>query len=584
VRTLVKASSSGTSVGVVTTVESCKFHLICWVSLIAIAFVKAWFTRDFVNADAVSYLDISRMIVHGNPRAAINACWSPGYTLLLAAFFGLIRPSIYWESTVAHLVNVFIFAGALAGFYLFWSEVRRCHLDRTKPEGIELPESTFWILGYSIFAVCTLNVISLAFIGPDLAVAALCCFAGWSALRLRRAPGTGSALLLSVILALGYYVKAPFLPMGFMFVVCSCLGRPALSRRLFSGALAITVFSLLCSPYIAALSQMKERFTFGDSARLNHAFYLDGVQKFQHWQGGPAGAGQPVHPTRKLNAFPQIYEFAAGDMGTYPPWFDPTYWYEGITPRLHWKLQAKVLAANFAKTFQIVMESATVPAVAAIILCLLSQNPMRLRQFWPIWMPGAIALLMFALVHVEPRYLGGWLILLFGGLVCTFTLPTGSGARYTVRQIGLAILLASGATLTSEMFHEVIASGGPTQNSSNFVIAVSLNKSGLHPGDSVAIIGDGADGSYWAHLAHLRVIAEIPADLWSPEAHPARDFWDSGTEKQQEALEILQQTGARAVIAGSQSSALGSTPSDVPPPWSKIDGTWAYVYFFHDGP
>jgi hypothetical protein len=45
-------------------------------------------------------------------------------------------------------------------------------------------------------------------------------------------------------------------------------------------------------------------------------------------------------------------------------------------------------------------------------------------------------------------------------------------------------------------------------------------------------------------------------------------------------LGILGQTGAKAVIAGSQHSIEGSVPSIVPAPWKNIDGTGAYVYFF----
>jgi hypothetical protein len=63
------------------------------------------------------------------------------------------------------------------------------------------------------------------------------------------------------------------------------------------------------------------------------------------------------------------------------------------------------------------------------------------------------------------------------------------------------------------------------------------------------------------------------------------DFWESGPELQQEALAILERTGARAVIAGAmqhsvESSLRGGVPLVVPPPWKKIDGTGAYVYFF----
>lgn len=62
------------------------------------------------------------------------------------------------------------------------------------------------------------------------------------------------------------------------------------------------------------------------------------------------------------------------------------------------------------------------------------------------------------------------------------------------------------------------------------------------------------------------------------------DFWMSGQEQQQKALQIFEGTGVTAVVAGSQTSLMGSVPSVVPSPWRNIDGTCAYVYFFHPNP
>lgn len=569
----------------ITHISTRKLQTSCWTALIAIAIVRAWLTRYFVNGDAISYLDIARMVAEGNAGAAVHAYWSPGYPVLLSFFLYIFHPGIYWECTLAHFVNVLIFAAALAGFQLFWREARLQHETYAGRGGAEIPERAFWTLGYSIFAIATLNVITVSFIGPDLLVAAFCCFAGWSALRIRRTPGVGHALLLGFVLALGYYAKAPFFPMGTVFILCASLVWPMQRRRILSGVLSLIIFLLLCTPYIAALSRAKGRLTFGESARVSHACYLDGVQKFQHWQGGPPDAGTPIHPTRRLNDFPQTYEFAVKDMGTYPPWFDPTYWYEGVTPRLHWKLQAKVLVANLIVEFQIVMESAAVLAVGVIMLARFACGHISFWQLWFVWMPGAIALLMFALVHVEPRFLGGWLVLLFGGAICACSLPPDGSAHRAVRWIGLAVLIASGAALASEASLEVLGKGYAVNSSRSCArIAAFLLNSGLHPGDRVAVIGDGVDSSYWAHLARLQIVAEIPANLWAPQSHPALDFWESGPEQQQKALRLLEQTGASAVIAGSQDSMPGSGPSSVSPPWEKIDGTWAAVYFFHENP
>ena len=111
---------------------------------------------------------------------------------------------------------------------------------------------------------------------------------------------------------------------------------------------------------------------------------------------------------------------------------------------------------------------------------------------------------MFALVHVEPRFLGGWLILLFAGATCACSLPPDHGTRRAVWCIEAAALITTGASLILQTSREAIrihhADG---RNSEEASIALQLLKGGLHPGDHVALIGDGT-GAYWAYLAAFK--------------------------------------------------------------------------------
>jgi hypothetical protein len=73
----------------ITHIDTRRIHSGCWVALIAIAIVRAWFTRyELVVGDSLAYLDIAREVAGGHPGAAIHAYWSPGYpgaALILAA-------------------------------------------------------------------------------------------------------------------------------------------------------------------------------------------------------------------------------------------------------------------------------------------------------------------------------------------------------------------------------------------------------------------------------------------------------------------------------------------------------------------
>ncbi|AEU35818.1 hypothetical protein [Granulicella mallensis] len=582
----VAVSSAETQPDSISPIDTRRLQVWVWVALIAIALVRAWYTRYEFDGDSISYLDIARAIVDGHPGLAVHAYWAPGYPVLLSFFLWLFHPNAYWECPLAHLVNVLIFAGGLASFQLFWSEVRRWHESLAQQDAAAMPASAFWALGYSVFGIATLSVIPVSRVGPDLLWAVFCCLAGWSVLRLRRSPRLGTALLLGLFLALGYYAKAPFFPIGFIFIACAGFSVPLSRRRLLLSGTALVLFLLLCAPFIRAISLSKHHFTFGESARLSQAFYINGVSYYVHWQGGPSGSGMPVHPTRKLNDLPEIYEFAAKDMGTYPPWFDPTYWYEGLAPHLNWSLQAKVFVANLILEFQTIMETGAGIVCATIVLVLMAMDRgqwiKNIRKLWPLWLPAAMALPMFALVHVEPRFMGGWLILLFAGAICACSLPKNSGTPRLVSCVGLAALIVTGGTLILQASQEALRSDHAAGRSPrSAVIATFLLQNGLRPGGRVAVIGDSME-AYWAHLARLQVVAEIPANIRRYQVHPALDYWESGPEQQKKALGILEQTGAEAVIADPQSDVIqGFEPSIVPAPWRKIDGTDAYVYFFH---
>jgi hypothetical protein len=569
-----------------TRIDIRKLHIGCWTSLIVIAFVRAWFTRYEFDGDSISYLDIARAINEGHLRALIHAYWSPGYPVILSFFLWLFRPNAYWQCPLVHFVNVLIFIGALASFQLFWSEVWLWHKSSAEDSGAPIPAYAFWALGYSTFAIGILSFITVALVHPDLLVAAFCLLAAWSVLRFRRSPDIGRALILGIVLALGYYAKAPLFPMGFVFILCAFLGWPVSRRMILLGGTALGVFLLVSSPFIAALSRAKGRLTFGDSARLNYAFFIDGVQHYQHWQGVPPGSGAPIHPTRKLNDFPEIYEFADKNMGTYPPWFDPTYWYEGVIPHPNWKFQIKMLVANLILEFQILMDNGAELVCGAMILALLTAyRRLWTRGFWklwPMWMPATVALPMFALVHVEPRFLGGWLILFFAAALCACSLPSDGGTLRAVSCVGIAVLITAGAAQVSQASQEALESvHAAGRNPRNAVIAAYLLNHGLHPDSKVAVIGDGGF-AYWAHLARLHIVAEIPAHIWQHQAHPAFDFWALGPEEQRHSLEILAETRAEAVIADPQGIPAGWQSSTVPAPWKRIDGTTdAYVYFFH---
>src|SRR5580700_7243040 len=102
-----------------------------------------------------------------------------------------------------------------------------------------------------------------------------------------------------------------------------------MERRVRGLSLSALLFVAVSSPFSTALSGKKGRLTFGHSGRLAYVSMVSPGSPHVHWQGEPAGGGIPQHTTRQLLGA-SVSLFATPVGGTYPPWYDPSYWNEGM--------------------------------------------------------------------------------------------------------------------------------------------------------------------------------------------------------------------------------------------------------------
>jgi hypothetical protein len=103
-----------------------------------------------------------------------------------------------------------------------------------------------------------------------------------------------------------------------------------------------------------------------------------------------------------------------------------------------------------------------------------------------------------------------------------------------------------------------------------------LRAHGVAPGTPVALIGDGNE-AYWARLGRVRIVAEIPFDVWdpvvrTPDVSDVDVFWAAGAEERAAVMRKFAETGAKVAIA-----------RDVPPGpagfgWQRIIGTHYFLY------
>jgi hypothetical protein len=549
------------------TISKCR--LVFWCAATITGLLQAWAFRHNLRSDGISYLDIARECAQGNWHSLINAYWSPLYPFLLGVVFRIVSPSPYWESTVAHFVNFGIFILSFICFEEFLKELIRSLHRKSSPatEGEAMPEWALWVLGNSLFVWSTLLFIHLEWLCPDLCVAALVYLAAAMLLRMRAGnSGWLTYANLGAILGVAYLAKAVMIPLAFVFLGCGLFAARPLRRKIPLTALALAIFILVAAPFISALSKQKGRVTYGDVGKIAYAEFVDGVTRYIHWQGGPPGTGMPVHPTRMLRAAPPVFEFAAPILGTYPPWHDPSYWYEGVVPRFKLRNQLRAIRYTIEEYIGIL------PYMAGLFVGFLGMalfahahglSWRRMPSYWPIWVPAVAALGIYALVYVEARFVVPFLVLIWMALFAGLRFPRSQEAKALVAPLVLATVLMLCTGITWLAGRALFRALQP-QPFVNWEVAQGLQRIGIRPGDKVGSIGYALDG-YWAHLAGVRIVAEIPG--WGGPT-----FWAADAQSQSEVFADFARAGAKIVVA-EQNPLIGSSEG-----WREIGATGYFVH------
>lgn len=544
-----------------------------WIAAIVTGSLQAWAFRHGMRSDGISYLDIAWRCARGDWHALVNAYWSPLYPAILGVTFRVLKPSLYWESTVAHFVNFAIFLFSFWCFESFLKElIRNQKAESGAPGGGEpMPAWALWIVGDSLFVYATLLLIHMERLQPDLFVAGLVFLAAAAFVRIQRGnAGWRTYVTFGALLGVAYLAKAVMFPLGFAFLGCCVFASGPLRRSISRTAFALIAFLLVSAPLVLALSKSKGRFTYGDVGEIAYAEFVDGTTPLIHWQGGPDGVGIPVHPTRMLLDSPPVYEFAAPIQGTYPPWYDPSYWYEGVKPVFKVKNQLRAIR------YTIEEYTGILPYLAAVLagylgLAIFAQRAgsvwRGIFDNWALWMPAKLALALYALVYVEARYVTPFIVLIAVILFAALWFPKTELAQPLVRCIALAVALTLSAG-TAWLAGRALFRAGASQPFENWQVAQGLTGMGIKPGDRVASIGNTLEG-YWAHLAGVRVVAEVPLN-------GVPTFWAAPAQVQSEVMEDFAKAGASIVVT-EQGLPRGSAPG-----WRRIGGTSYFAYTLQD--
>jgi hypothetical protein len=503
----------------------------------------------------ISYLDMGDAFMRADWQTALNGLWSPLYAIPLGLVTTFFKPSVRWEFPLVHLINFFIFVGALFAFDFFlrrlvaWKNVQ---LDSTNKESTgSVPDWAIELLAYALFLWSSLGLITIQTTAPDLLMSIFVYLAFGFLLRIDQGDIRWKPfLLLGITVGLGYLAKAPMLPLGILFILVALLLTRSwrLAGQRFS--VALLGLLLLAGPFIVALSISKNRITYGDSSTLNYAWHINQVPFF-HWQGD-AIHGTPKHPTRKIFDQPAVYEFGAPILATYPPWYDSSYWYDGVTPRFNLAQHKRAALVNLKGYWELFTFGSHLTLMAGFVVLLFISRRNALNSFRSIWklliIPVA-ALALFLPVHVEPRYVAAFItplwLFLFASLRPENGEQTKKRVSYLIIVVASLIILAQAGRSVTMAWAKVSGPSVRPIDQVQLEMADELIRRGLRPGDAIGLINYNPFWLpivHWARLARLRVVAELPNT-------EAAGFSAADESVRREVIAAFARTGAKAVVA-----------------------------------
>jgi hypothetical protein len=606
------------------TLEPRRLERLCWLVAITLGFLQAWGRRHnsndglaYMGADGISYLDIGDAYWRGDWGAAINAMWSPFYSWLTGLTLRLTQPTPYWEFTVIQLLNFAIYLFALATFAFFLRELKRFR-DRRANDAIDngdadtsdgddaqanshasrdshashdahashaLPDWAWLVFAYALFVWTSLSMNRVARTSPDVLVSALVFISSALLLRIHaRRAGWLAFALFGFTLGVGYLSKTFMFPLAFVFLAASLFAYGNVRRAVPRVALALFVFLAVSAPFVVALSRVKGRLTIGDTARLNYAWHVNRTTPFIHWQGDPANSsGMPAHPTRKLFDAPAVYEFAAPVAGTYPPWYDPTYWYEGVRVRLSLTGQLKAVARNVLLAYQFMFYRFFPGAIVACLFILFYMSGRTFREirrdasrYRFLLLPALVASSFYMLVHFEQRYFAPFVVVIGMSLFASVRVSRTSEAKRLVAALAcvtLAMFALSIGYYSAREFYSTVRGLAPGRAAARedvqWQVADELGRMGVARGASVASIGNTMFNA-WPRLARVRVVAEISTRTGGD----VEKFWAADAALKAKVIDTFARTGAKLIVAeGIPPWASGTNG------WQRIGTTNYYVYF-----
>ena len=447
------------------------------------------------------------------------------------------------------------------------------------------------MLGVGLLVIATGRELSMATIRPDALLQALMLAAFAMLLQSFASESLLYAPAMGFFFGLAYLTKSfafliALLTIALMMAFQAWVQRRKPVRVIAAGALAFIVFAAIAGPYIGALSKQKHRFDFGDSGALNYAWYVSGTVKMHIEPSMTSDFGSAkvnlIHPEQQLLAQPGIYSYRAEPYGTYPAWFDPTYFHERIVPVFSAKRLLHRDARNIALSFRYLFNHPEAWILLALLLTCGARFGFTPRA--PACTTGGTASSGFRPSRSASPCGASTASSTSKSATsrsrtcssCCPSSPHWSTSRPTTiddttwprrtaaAMVALLAFLALGETLRVALDRAQHTNTAPafpppgTSPTSSRPPRASTPSASAH-GDEIACMGTIAclNDPYWMRLANVRVLTEV----YNPDATHLLEEYE-GLPNRQQVEDVLKAQGAKVVVAAfDPGEVTGRTPA-----------------------
>jgi len=552
-----------------------------------------------IDGDAVSYMDIGDLIRAHNWHGVINGYWNPLYPAALSLGHTLFHSTRYNELHAYYMVNFGIFLLEMLAIVAFTDALVQLRELREDSKSL-LPSFlldcyTLRYLGVGLLIISTQRELSMGKVRPDALLQAFLLLGLAALLKHLATSYLRYAALMGIALGLAYLTKSFAFLFTFLCIVALIAFRVAwqryaATRAAAAGLVALICFAIVVGPYIAALSKQKGRFDFGDSGNLNYAWFVSGTEKMhlEPDQTSSFGAAEVhlTHPNKLLLKSPVVVSYKQFPYGTYPDWFDASFWNDRIKVHMNPHLQVSVTIACLVRILRYIANHPE----AWLLLVVLFLIGARLRVDWrpranAFWLTpvllGAGVFCIYSMVNVEDRYIAfGFLAVLlpaFAALRHSGKVPTPITQNAASAVVLLLALLAVGesARIVGELRRNLKVARSPAgwYDPDTFGAAQALNALGVGPGDTVACIGDKAclDTHYWARLAGVRILTEI----FKPAEYPVYSALADMPNRDQ-VIDTVRSQGGKVLI-GYFTPGLMTGTNPISAGWRELDSSPFYA-------